>query len=325
MTHKKINEPIVTVVVVPRESFNMFCEVVKRIYDLTPPIFKMIIMEGNAPQKVRNQLQEIAGKHSDCKIVYSDRWRYPHELVNQVIPMIDTPYVVFIDNDVEVLEGWLENLIATAEKEKVGCVHPLYLTVRAHDPSQKIHIAEGKLYREKRGERWFIDTVATYSGKPLKDYPDRKAKSSDFFEWHCVMFSKALLDKIGPLDDLSIAEHLDYALRIAQAGEKIFLEPRAVVAYEYERIWRFRGADRRYMLYRWNLEKVLESNGRLQKKWNLDEESTMRRTYFAKEHTARVRSTYLIPRLVNKMRRMAGLGNAPFTKESRPSKLQLTR
>ena len=168
-------QALVTVVVVPRESFNMFTEVVERIFRLTQIPFKMIIMEGHAPKKVRRGLEAIAQGREECRIVYSDKWRYPPEFVNQAIPMIDTRYVVFIDNDVEVLEGWLENLVGTAERENAGCVHPIYLTVRAHDPSQKIHIAEGKLHRVKRGNKWIIDTVACYSGVSLKDYPDRRA------------------------------------------------------------------------------------------------------------------------------------------------------
>ena len=169
-----------------------------------------------------------------------------------------------------------------------------------------------------------IDTVACYSGVSLKDYPDRQAKVSDFFEWHCVLFSKTLLEKIGPLDDLNIAEHMDYTLQMAQAGERIYLEPKAVVCYEYERIWKFRGADRRYMLFRWNLDKVIESNERLHQKWNLDPDSTFRRLYFAKEHTARVKSTFLIPKVINKVRRMVGLSNLPLMKEPRPEKLKIT-
>ena len=100
-------QPIVTVVVVPRESFNMFAEVVERIYAVTSPIFKMLVMEGNAPKERRAQLEAIAARHPSCKIVYSNRWVYPHEAVNQAIPMIDTKYAVFIDNEVELLEDWL--------------------------------------------------------------------------------------------------------------------------------------------------------------------------------------------------------------------------
>ena len=308
----------VTVVVIPRESFNMFPEVIERIYRLTSPIFKMIVMEGNAPEEIRKRLRVFERTKSRCRVVWSDRWLYPHEAVNQAIPLVDTGFVVFIDNDVEVLEGWLEAMVACAEEEKIGCVHPIYLTTRADDPNRKIHIAEGKWVRQGRGEGWFIDTVAIHSGVRLSDYPDRNRKPSDFFEWHCVMFRKELLDKIGPLDDLTIAEHMDYCLRIEKVGEKILLEPRAVVAYDYERIWKLRGVDREYLLFRWGIPKAEESLNRLRQKWNLVPESTDRRFYWVKEHTGKVRSTYVRPRLVNRARRFMGMGPMPFAQGPKP-------
>ncbi len=314
-------KPKVTVVVVPRESFNLFPEVIERIYRVTPPIFKMLVMEGHAPERVRMQLRRIQETRPNCRVIWSDRWLYPHEAVNQAIPLVDTEYVVFIDNDVEAAEGWLEALVACAEEEKVGCVHPIYLTERLSSPIQKIHVAEGKLVRKKMNGKWFIDTTMPYSGKSLSEYPDRQRKPSDFFEWHCVLFRKSLLEKVGPLDDLNIAEHLDYVFRIQRAEDRVMLEPKAVVAYDYERIWKLRGADRSYMLYRWDVEKAARSLERLREKWDLAPESTARRLYWVREHTARVRNTYLIPRLINRLRRQVGLQPMSLLKDPRPRAL----
>ncbi len=318
MQVKQTKQPIVTVVVVPRESFNMFAEVVERIYAVTSPIFKMIVMEGNAPQPKRAELEAVAGKHPSCKIIYSNRWKYPHEFVNESIPMIDTKYAVYVDNDVEVLEGWLESLVACAEEERVDCVHPIYLTTKLSDPDRKIHIAEGKLVKEKRGEKWYMDSVATYSGIRLEDYPDKNRKHSDFFEWHTVMFSKKLLDTVGPLDDLNICEHLDYTFRLQKAGFRVMLEPKSVVAYDYARIWELRSLDREYLLYRWDVNKAAQSHDRFNEKWNLDPESTARRQFWVTEHCGKVRSTFLRPRLVNKVRRVFGLENLPVVKQAKP-------
>ena len=315
----KSNEPIVTVVVVPRESFNMFADVVERIYDVTSPIFKLLIMEGNAPPERRKQFEALAAKYPTCKIVYSNRWKYPHEMVNDSIPLVDTKYAVYVDNDVEVMEGWLENLVACAEEEKVDCVHPIYLTTKLTDPERKIHIAEGRLVREKRGNKWYIDSIATYSGVKLEDYPDQERKHSDFFEWHTVLFSKKLLDTVGPLDDLNICEHLDYTFRIQKAGFKILLEPKSVVAYDYARIWELRGADREYLLFRWDVSKAAKSHDLFNSKWNLVPESTARRQFWVQEHCGKVRSTYIKTRLINKMRRAVGLGNLPFVKGQKPT------
>lgn len=312
------DKPIVTVVVVPRESFNMFADVVQRIYDVTSPIFKMLVMEGNAPPQWRKQLEALAAKYPTCKIVYSKRWKYPHEMVNDSLPLIDTKYVVYVDNDVEVLEGWLEYMVACAEEEKVDCVHPIYLTTKLSDKDRKIHIAEGRLVREKRGDKSYIDSIATYSGVRLEDYPDQNRKHSDFFEWHTVMFSKKLLDTVGLLDDLNICEHLDYTFRVQKAGFKILLEPKAVVAYDYARIWELRGADREYLLFRWDVDKAAKSHDLFNRKWNLVPESTARRQFWVQEHCGKVRSTYIRTKLINKARRAVGLGNMPFVKGRKP-------
>lgn len=238
--------------------------------------------------------------------------------MNAVIPKIDTQYVVFIDNDVEVMEGWLENLLKCAKEEKKECVHPIYLTVRADDPSQKIHIAEGKWIKKQMGEKLFLDTYASSSGVPLKDYKDKVRKHSDFFEWHCVLFTKELLQKVGALDDLNMAEHMDYSLRIQDAGYEIMLEPASVVCYNYERIWELRGADREFMLWRWDLDKAIESQNKIGEKWNLHPSSFERRTYFAKEHTGRVKSTYFVPKTINRLRRLIGLKNLPYCRDPKP-------
>lgn len=313
-----------TVVVVPRESFNMFPEVVDRIYRLTSPIFKMIVMEGNAPEPIRAQLRKTAEAQPTCTIVWSDKWLYPHEAVNQAMPMIDTEYVVFIDNDVEVLEGWLEEMVKAADAEKVNCVHPIYLTTRAHATPRKIHIAEGKMVREKRNGKWFIDTHATYSGVKLEDYPHSAPRTSEFFEWHCVLFRNSMIQKIGPLDDLTIGEHMDYSLRLEKAGERILLVPKAVVAYDYERIWKLRGLDRDYLLFRWDVARAGKSLDRIAEKWNLVDEAVARRRYWVKEHSAKVRSTYPIPRVINKLRRTIGLKNLDLVPgEVKPERLKV--
>jgi cellulose synthase/poly-beta-1,6-N-acetylglucosamine synthase-like glycosyltransferase len=313
------NQIRTTVVICPRESFDMFPQVAEQIYKLTSPIFKMLIMEGRSPEPIRAKLRAIEKAHPDtCKIVYSDKWLFPHEAVNQSMKLVDTEYVCYVDNDVEVQQGWLENLLKCAEEEKVNCVHPIYLTTKIDDPTPKIHVAEGKLIKQQYKGKLFVDSCMTYSGMPIEQYTDLRRKPSDFFEFHCVLFRKSMLDKIGPMDDLNIAEHIDYSLRMQKAGERIVMEPRAVVAYEYERIWRLRGADREYMLFRWGIDRSLKSLDRYKANWDLAPEAIQRRQFWVKEHTARVRSTYPIPKIINKIRRMMGMENMPFITEPRP-------
>ncbi len=309
-----------TIVVVPRESFNSFPEVVKEVYQKTSPIFKMIVMEGNSPEWVRKQLRELEKTNPNCTIVWSDRFRYPHEFVNEAMKLIDTEYAVFIDNDVEVEKGWLEALVACADEEKVGCVHPIYLTVKLTDPTKKIHLAEGVTYRKRMSSgKWMVDSISSFSGRSLDQYPDPRRKESEFFEWHGVLFRKSLLDKIGPLDDLNIAEHMDYSFRITRAGEKILIEPKAVVAYEYERIFTLDPDSKRYFLFRWDVKKSEESLRKFCANWDLAPESIARRLHWVKEHSTKVRHSLLWSRIINKVRRTLGMANMPFSREPKPN------
>lgn len=321
------NEVRATIVVVPRESFNIFPEVIERIYQETPPNFKMLIMEGKAPEPIREKLREFERTKSNCKVVWSDRWLFPYEAVNQALEIVDTEFIAFIDNDVEVMKGWFEPLIKAAdENPTVGCFHPIYLTTTLKNPIHKIHVAEGKYVREQRDGKLFLDSVMPFSGTSLEDYPNRdQVRESDYFEWHAVFFRTSFMKKIGPLNDLTIAEHVDYSLRIAEAGEKILLVPNSVGAYDYERIFKLRGEDRDYLLYRWGVDRAAESLEKLRKRWNLHPDASARRIYWVKEHTGRVRQTFVTPRIINKLRRTVGLPNMPFTREKKPETVSASK
>ena len=236
-------KPNVTIVVVPRESMNLLPTVIDRIHEVTTAPFKMIVSESHASASVRRYLKRCETTKEHFKVLYSDQFLFPYEAVNQAIPHITTEFVVFIDNDVIVENEWLEALVQCAIEEKAGCVHPIYLVGQLED--RKIHVAEGRLIRRMKNGKPFIDSVMSYSGKRVDQIPDLRRKPSEFFEWHCVLFRKSLLDKVGPLRPLTISEHLDYIFRMNEVGEKILLEPKALVAYDYERVFKLRGIDRK--------------------------------------------------------------------------------
>jgi hypothetical protein len=59
---------------------------------------------------------------------------------------------------------------------------------------------------------------------------------------------------------LTVNAHLDYSLEIAGLGEAILMEPRARVIYDKSRLPSLTGADREFLLYRWNLYEAAASN-----------------------------------------------------------------
>ena len=298
-------KPKVTIVVVPRESLNLFPTVIERIYDVTEFPFEMVVMESHSPASVRRYLKRCEASRKNFRVLYSDRFLFPYEAVNQALPHLTTEFVVFIDNDVIVEKGWLSALVQCAIEEKVGCVHPIYLVGKLEE--RKIHVAEGRLIRRMRNGKPFVDSVMTYSGKRVDQIPDLRRKPSEFFEWHCVLFRKSLLDKVGALRPLTISEHLDYVFRMKKVREKILLEPKALVAYDYERVFKLRGADRNYFLFRWDPKKAEESLLDYCQKWGLHVDSMRARLGWGTAHWKRVNSTALHRRVLRKVKRLVGI------------------
>ena len=278
----------ITIVVVPRESFSLFPQVVRQVYEVTSPIFKMIVMEGRSPEPIREQLLEIERTLPSCQVVLADKWQYPPDIVNAAIPLIDTEFVVFLDNDVELLKGSIEALVDCAREHCVSCVHPVYLGTSFSHPEPVIHGAQGKIDWEQRNCGRYLNEVMCGKGKRLEEYPLSSPIPSDYFEWHCVLFRKSLLDRIGPLDNFNVYAHIDCSLHVTELGEPILLEPRAIVAYDIMGIDALRGQDREYLIYRWDLQMAGRSLQHFREKWGLAPDATDRKFDWAKRRYERV-------------------------------------
>lgn len=278
-----------TIVVVPRESFSLFPNVVRQIYDATSSVFQMRVMEGRSPDPVRAQLLDLAQSLPNCSVVLSDHWRFPHDIVNEAISLVETEFVVFVDNDVEVKAGAIDLLLDCARRQNAECVHPLYISPNLESPNPVIHVAQGKIIREVRNGGLYARARMCGQGEFLENCQLPSPAPSDFFEWHCVLFRKSLLDRVGPLDALTVHAHVDYSMRIGALGESILLEPRAIVAYDPSRLKTLCGDDRDFLLFRWDINETTRSLERFRAKWNLAEDATLGKLRWATARYERLR------------------------------------
>jgi hypothetical protein len=303
-----------TVVVVPREGFGKTPEVVSRIIASTPPEYRLIIVEGGAPERIRRRLRALAARHPHVEVTWSARWLRPRDAVNGTIPLIDTEYAVYIDNDVEVRAGWLEALVRCADEEKAGVVHPVYLRGKAS--SDTIYVAEHRVERAPFEGRTRLRYLPGDSGKSYATY-GRARRPSVHFEWNCVLFRTSLLKKLWPLEDLAICAYLDDSFRIEALGEKILLEPAAAVAYDEDRYRRATGVDRDYLLWRWDMTRVRSSLAMLCARWNLHPEFAERKIEWATQRRAQAGTGTIAARVANKVRTILGW-TAPAPKTPAP-------
>jgi len=273
--------PKVTIVAVPRERFSLAQRSLESIYEHTKCPFKLVYVDGKSPRPVAAYLREKA-KEKGFTLIRKEEYLSPNHARNIGFGSVDTPYVVFIDNDVIVADGWLEPLVRCAEETGAVIVGPL--TCQGEPIHQFIHFAGGEGHVEevrKDGKtfRYVHDTIEM-QGKRLQEHKDAlQRKTTECFEFHCCLMRSDVLRDIGGFDEdiWNTKENIDFAIEVAQRGGETYVEPKSVVTYldNVPMDW----SDMRYYIVRWSDAWTEASLRRLREKWDLTEDEFFQSRY----------------------------------------------
>jgi len=264
-----VNNTKATVVVVPRERFSVTRRSLESLLENTPAGFAMIYVDGGSPPPLRRYLERAAAQHG-FRLLRYDCYLSPNEARNIGFAEVTTPYVVFVDNDVIVAPGWLENLVTCADETGAWLVGPLYCQ---GDPVHEIiHMAGGEVFLEDNLEGRWLYEVHRYIGEPLAHVRHRlKRQPTQVVEFHTMLVRSDALRRVGPLDEglMSTREHLDLCLRALRAGGAVYLEPRAVITYLQPPpvAW----PDAPFYVLRWSDEWARSTYRRLAQTWGAND------------------------------------------------------
>ncbi len=267
-----MQEPQVTIVITPRERFSCTKQSLDSIYQHTKIPFKLIYVDGNSPLKTNRYLQQQARQ----KNFYHLRTNYylsPNHARNLGLELVETKYVVFVDNDVIVSPGWLSYLVNCADETSATVVGPLMCQ---NEPVHEIvHFAGGEshIFCDVKGRRRLREKMYL-QGRKVAEIRDRlKRQETELAEFHCVLVRTEIFEQIGKLDEamLNTKEHLDFCMQVTQAGGTIYFEPDCIVTYVPGPPLEI--GDLTYYMLRWSDAWVLDSLQRLREKWDLTEDS----------------------------------------------------
>lgn len=292
-----MDSPKVTIVCVPRERFSFTKESLESIYRDTLLPFKMIYVDGNSPKSVKRYLEEEACEKG-FKLLRTDVYLTPNQARNIGLSHVDTPYLVFCDNDVIVSPGWLNSLIECAEETGADVVGPLMCQCYKPDEPfhNEVHFAGGEshIWEDKLGRKRLRERMK-FQGKKVKDVKEKLTRTeTELAEFHCTLVRTSIFkNKLGQLDEgmLCTKEHLDFCMSVRQAGGKVYFEPNSVVTYVPGPPLRF--FDIHYYMLRWSNEWTLKSLEHMREKWNLAEDGYFKSKY--KKLGWRRLSTILVP------------------------------
>ena len=138
---KSMSQPAITIIVVPRERFSYTQQSLDSIYQYTSLPFELVYVDGGSPKSVQRYLRETAAE-KDFTLLRTEHFLSPNQARNLGLSQVKTDYVLFIDNDVHVSDGWLEKLWQCAQETDATVVCPL--TCIGKPLHGTVHLAGGE-------------------------------------------------------------------------------------------------------------------------------------------------------------------------------------
>lgn len=264
-------QPQVTLIIVPRERFSLTVASLENIYQNTNYPFKLIYVDGNSPKQIQTYLENQA-QEKGFELIRTEHYLSPNTARNIGLAKVTTPYLVFIDNDVMVSEGWLEKLIFCAEE--TGCAITGPLTCQYEPVHKEIHFAGGEAHTfvDIKGRKRLREKMYKQGHPVEKIIPNLQRTETELCEFHCMLVRTDIFEKTGYLDEkiLNTKEHLDFCMTVRQLGEKVYFEPESIITYVPGIQPQL--SDLAFYMLRWSDDWELSSLNRLKEKWNLDED-----------------------------------------------------
>ncbi|MCF8567861.1 glycoside hydrolase family 99-like domain-containing protein [Alicyclobacillus tolerans] len=142
---------------------------------------------------------------------------------NTTIPDVRGEYVVFLNNDVQVMNGWLDSLLGTFDQfDHVGAVGPVFLYPSGH--------------LQESGATIKTDGTTVMIG--LNEDPNqprfRYSRRVDYCSGACLMMPTELLKLLGGFSDEfapSYYEDVDLCLKVHDKGYYVYVNPAAKVIH----------------------------------------------------------------------------------------------
>jgi GT2 family glycosyltransferase len=284
-TKKARKTPLVTVVVSFRERWRFTAQTVESILRNTSGDFALWVLDSGMPDDVRAGLRpDVHG--GNVRIVPIAEGRQPNEWRASIIPLVSSPYAVFIDNDVVVRPGWLDRMVACAEETGAGIVCPLYLWGEGPD-SDVIHMAGGELTLQATPGGTKMTERHRHVDKTIWEVPeDLHRQTCGFGEFHCLMMRREIYSAEGMFDPsiITVHEHIHASMLARELGYETWFEPDSRVAYLAFAPWRVGELDA--LRTRWDCTEANDSLAAFARRWNVidDDEYRFGMRYFLSTH-----------------------------------------
>jgi len=208
----------VSIIIGTRNNCAFLRRALETLFDYTPPGFELIVVNNASEDGTDILLQSVAYPH--LKVINNRSNRGFAAFNNQGLRLATRPYVLFLNDDVELTPGWLEPLIEMLDQHpKVGAVGSRLLY-----PDGRIQ-HDGKMFLQKD----LLPYHVSIGGPPGED---ERPVEVDTLTGACLIGRREL---VGFDEDYrrGYYEDTDMCLRIKERGYGLVLHRGSVVIHHH--------------------------------------------------------------------------------------------
>jgi GT2 family glycosyltransferase/tetratricopeptide (TPR) repeat protein len=205
------------------------------VFQHTRRPYELIVVDNASTDGTPAYLEEIRGRPEPERVIVlrNEHNRGFPAGCNQGLTQARGRYVVFLNNDTVVTEGWLEGLIAWALHDwpKVGLVGAV---TNYASPPQQIPVAYQNL-----------DDLAAFAAQRRRQFAG-KALEFERLSGFCLLARREVLDQVGNMDErfgLGFFDDDDLGLRVRRAGYKLLIAQNVFVHHFGSRTFARLGID----------------------------------------------------------------------------------
>ena len=220
LVFKKWDAPKVSIVIPVYNQFTYTYNCLKSILENSGDVSYEIIIADDVSNDLTTRLSEIAENIQIARNKENQRFL---RNCNQAAKYARGEYILFLNNDTQVQENWLQPLVELIERDdSIGMVGSKLIY-----PDGSLQEAGGIIWRD--GHAWNYGNGQN-ANKPEFNY----VKEVDYVSGAAIMIRSSLWKEIGGFDELfapAYCEDSDLAFEVRKHGYKLMYQPASVVVH----------------------------------------------------------------------------------------------